>query len=229
MSVYLDGTSVLLDGSGNVATDAACCCGAATGACCHTDGSCSITTSDGCDGIYQGDGTVCADVNCDLCFSCSNYFLAFDGSGRKFLTYHGEMTGSHHRNDFRGVTCNVDYSGSSTVDMYYDMSCNLVETESCNSSRTNSCDSSDNCTLGTLECFCNSGSPPSCDHFCISFFAWECGTCSGGGCGSDNTVTTATTRTRTVEFCQHCTDGGGHPCDVSGSYVLTETLSDECF
>ena len=27
MSVYLSGTSVLLDGSGNVATDTACCCG----------------------------------------------------------------------------------------------------------------------------------------------------------------------------------------------------------
>src|SRR5262245_10033606 len=48
MSVYLNGSSVLLD-SGSVATDAACCC-------------------------------------CQPCCPDGNYFLAFDGSGRKFLT-----------------------------------------------------------------------------------------------------------------------------------------------
>ncbi|MFN7021237.1 MAG: lamin tail domain-containing protein, partial [Phycisphaerales bacterium] len=40
------------------------CTGAATGACCATDGSCSVTTSAACTGAYQGDGTGCTPNPC---------------------------------------------------------------------------------------------------------------------------------------------------------------------
>lgn len=82
MSVYLSGSSVLLN-AGLVATDEACCCGGATGACCYTDGSCVIHTSNGCTGsggTYQGDGTVCDPNPCPPpC--CSGAFVGFLGVG----------------------------------------------------------------------------------------------------------------------------------------------------
>ncbi|MCC6321682.1 MAG: lamin tail domain-containing protein [Phycisphaerales bacterium] len=40
------------------------CSGAATGACCATDGGCSITTMAGCSAGYQGDGSSCTPNNC---------------------------------------------------------------------------------------------------------------------------------------------------------------------
>ncbi len=42
----------------------------ATGACCHSDGSCSITTEAECDGDYQGDDTLCEDVDCPVSGAC---------------------------------------------------------------------------------------------------------------------------------------------------------------
>ena len=263
MSVYLLGSSVLLDGSGNVGTNQNCCC---TGACCLPDSTCEIATPAKCatdGGMYLGNGTSCSPNPCSIgecclahitCqdltqFDCNNeggkfqgngtkcptpcccphYFLAFDGSGRRFTAYSGSMTGNHTRSQFQGgLTLTLYYQGASDYAAHYDSSCTLVVDQNvCSSSRTQT-PIPDNCSLSDLECFCNSGSPPLCSNFCIGFFAWECGFCGGGDCGSDNTVITATTQVRTVVFCQHCTDGSGHPCDISGSYLLSETLSNEC-
>src|SRR5438552_9013857 len=57
----------------------------ATGACCIGI-DCSIQTESDCTGAggtYLGDGTVCGDITC----ACPCGFAAFDGSGRRFLTY----------------------------------------------------------------------------------------------------------------------------------------------
>lgn len=68
--------------------------GATTGACCADDGSCSITTIDGCIGIFQGIGTTCDPNPCqcchisisgagaagvvDICDGSANYQFPFD-------------------------------------------------------------------------------------------------------------------------------------------------------
>lgn len=92
MSVYLDGSSVLLD-SGNVATDTACCCGGGgTGACCFNDGSCVEETAAQCSddgGTYQGDGTLCVDFDCTHGACCTDDVCAITTFGDCGGVYHG--------------------------------------------------------------------------------------------------------------------------------------------
>lgn len=62
-----------------------------TGACCLPDGGgCTVLTSSACDalgGTWQGEDVPCFPDPCPPLPSCALcYFLAFDGSGRKFLT-----------------------------------------------------------------------------------------------------------------------------------------------
>lgn len=102
MSVYLDGSSVLLNG-GSIATDATCCCGGDTGACC-ADGVCSITTFDECTGNYLGNGTTCDGVDCTQGACC-----ATDGTCSILSSNDCAISGGQYQGN--GSTCDgVDCS-----------------------------------------------------------------------------------------------------------------------
>lgn len=237
----------MLLNSGVVATDVACCCATgATGACCVGD-SCSIQSHDDClanGGIYAGDGTNCGDIDCtDLCSDCSSYFSAFDGSGRRFLRYHRTISATSHRHEYNNCAApnnsdvTVDANGSANFEQHYAADCSLVtddDTSSSDATVTFNGTVTFSCSIGNMGCFCNVNIPD--NNLCVSFIAGyqDCQNCPSPPY-NDSTVTTATTRIRTVDFssescsgacfaCANCLD----VCDVTGTYIVTETLSDEC-
>lgn len=218
-----------------------------TGACC-LDNECSIETESDCTdigGTYQGDGTSCDPNPCEIpCVgdccpdSCTTGFAAFDGSGRLFLNYSRSITGNWTRHTYSECPGSefdetIEANASATLEQHYNSSCELI-TDVDSRTSDSSGGSGGPCSLAdSLGCFCNVPSPPD-DNICTSFF--NACSCSGGECGSDTTDSTATTRTRTVVFCQncqndlYCIDHEAHPafCDLEGSYTVIETLSNEC-
>ena len=81
--------------------------GGVTGACCHTDGSCTVDTEANCNaagGTYQGDGTTCAGVTCPQPGACCET----DGTCTMSTQVGGaDCTGTYQGDDTTcaGVTC----------------------------------------------------------------------------------------------------------------------------
>jgi hypothetical protein len=202
-------------------------CGAPpSGACCHLDGSCTIETAAGCDGTYQGDGTTC-----DGCTCCGGY-SAFDGSGGKYRRYDISVSGTWTRteNNTCGplldvLTGNIATAYSAHIDP---ITCLVVvdsDTRSSDYVETLNGLVITSCSHPEMDCFCNPHTPPLCGT--LGIFGQDCGTTGD----SDNTTTTATTRTRVYTFNQHVSNpcvGGTITCDTTGSYTATETLSNPC-
>ncbi len=151
MSVYLQDSVVLLDGS-SVATDEMCCC-TPTGACC-VDTDCSITTESDCTdmgGTYQGDDTPCDPDPCGTPPCCSDEgagFGSFDGSPGRWLTKTTVLTASFddggtpfHRTGDASIT---------TVETYNTETCAYECTRSGSSSSVEH-DTRNGCQ--TLDCF----------------------------------------------------------------------------
>jgi len=182
--------------------------GGTTGACCYSDGTCAITTADGCTGTYQGDGTVCDPNPCLQ--ECSCGFDAFDGSGRRFLTrtfnlvvhYDHDYGGGFHRiTDFTmHVVAQIDpETCTETVTCSYTMSCDDAGLCSCISS--GDCDSFTGCP----DCLDCSG-----DHW---FDGIDCGVWS---CSTSFTAT-------------HHEDDATYSIGAdTGTATQTIDLSDEC-
>lgn len=204
-----------------------------TGACCN-DTTCTTTTENCCNdngGIYQGDGTLCAPNPCTTLPSCSCGFDAFDGSGRKFLTYTRHVTGSFEFDDTASGGRTETGSVSSEYVSHFDFECNeVVDTNSASSHRDGGIDSGDPCSdSNSVDCFCMTSGPLP-QGLCTGFLEY-CQFCVPALTpfpASDNTVTTAATQTRTVDLSGSCSGGGGYTCNASGSYVVEETLSNEC-
>lgn len=218
-------------------------CETPTGACCvGTD--CTIETEDDCTGMggtYQGDDTTC-DPNPCVEPECVCGFDDFESSGRRFLRYNRSITGTvdttedndcdppNNASRVLHADCSATYE--SHFEPIADPCTEIVDLDSSSSSYTNTFNGVliDSCSSPDIECFCPSVFPfNQCSGF--PFFAFSnCG-CSAP---SANTVTTATTRITTWTFSEDCTIGCtacigcNLHCTISGSYVLTETLSEEC-
>ncbi len=209
------------------------------GACC-TDGVCSVVSPDDCMGTYFGDGTTCEDLTC----ACPCGFAAFDMSGRQFLTYQRTISGSIESSQSDNCdppgTVSTSASVSGTFEQHYESDgmggCNLItDLDSSSSEHThfvNGVEAGDSpCSLGNVQCFCSSSSPfNECDGTTFYGDSTNCG-------NSDRDITdsaTATTRTTTITFSQDDTQecficlSCELTCHVGGTYVITETLSNEC-
>lgn len=113
-----------------------------TGACCHLDNSCTITTQEGCDGTFMGVGSTC---EADTCITgpCCHSYPGFLGIGYYRTLYTlNEVHGTYHCDD---VDCFVDF---------------VEETIS-----TWTLDCSDN-TQEILQCFINQGCEPGGESTC---------------------------------------------------------------
>jgi hypothetical protein len=165
MSVYLQGSSVLLDGS-NIATSSDCCCGV-TGACCvGTD--CTIQTEEDCTGMggtYQGNNTTCDPNPCGVCCTCFGTCLELsqdecDGIGGVFVS--GSCPDACCQNTVSHVEATLRISGSSTFN--------------CSGFEINT----------TFDCtYTFSGDFDPCDGtfgFSIGDSVTDCITCSGSSC-----------------------------------------------
>jgi hypothetical protein len=242
MPVYLLDGEVLLDG-GLVAISEDCCC-TPTGACC-VGADCTIETEDDCTGmggVYQGDDTTCDPNPCETPPSCSCGFDAFDLSGRRFLTYTRTITGNFSVHSVNSCPPPDGYDKteignvSATFVAHYnpndDPCVFITDLDVASSDRDGGLDSSDPCSHPTtVECFCPSSFP---FHQCSGFTQADYCQC-GVSEGSCSTTESATVRTTTCDLSDSCTvqtvvcsPPADYNCDVSGSYVVIETLSNEC-
>lgn len=212
------------------------------GACCK-DGDCTVETEAAClveGGTYLGDGTVCLEDTC----ACSCGFDAFDMSGRKFTRYQRTISGSLHAEQQNGCDPpdNADVIEDTTCSAFFESHfeagsippCSAiidVDTSSSTADITVNGVSTFSCSRGDIECFCSSSAPNNaCDGGTFFGETTNCG-CTESSPSADPT---ATTRTTTWTFSQDCSiDCVACPdctlhCTVSGSYVVTEILSEEC-
>ncbi len=91
-------------------------CGEATsGACCHSDNSCTIETPDGCDGTYQGDDTVCADIDCNQGACCVDGICSVTTEGDCDGIYQGDGSTCEGVDCTKGACC-VDGICSQTTE-----------------------------------------------------------------------------------------------------------------
>lgn len=210
------------------------------GACCQEDGDCVVLPVSECDGHYNGDNTTC---DFDICCFCN--FEAFDGSGRAFLRYHRDIIGTIDNeasnscsppNDFTlsaVADCSATYEAHFLPRGTFGFCPVIVDNDTSSSSYTTTVNHAvvDSCSRSDIECFCPSIAP---HNECIANPFFEETNCGCGPPASPSVVTTATTRTTTYTFSQDCSiscvscPGCTLHCTVSGSYVVTETLSEEC-
>lgn len=214
-----------------------------TGACCAgTD--CTIETPEGCAGLggtYLGDNTECLELTC----ACPCGFDAFDGSGRKFLRYNREISGEFDLTEVNecpapdGFTYTVNANASATFEEHYEPDgfggCTLVvDIDSSSSDRTETLNGSVivSCSTSDLGCFCNVVIP---EHNQCTGQVDYCHSCglTTGLC--DPVVDSATMQTANCDLSDSCDvitaacTGDHHAhCDRTGSYIVIETLSEEC-
>lgn len=101
-------------GDGTLCDPNPCGGGPATGACCN-QGVCTITDMISCfagGGYYIGDGVPCSPDPCSRPTCCGNFFGAFDGSGRKFLTSTAVTSGTI---SFHNPSPNTDFTFTISV------------------------------------------------------------------------------------------------------------------
>lgn len=181
-----------------------------TGACCQGT-NCSITTEDDCGaigGVYQGDDTGCDPNPCEEMPPCNGCgFDAFDGSGRKFLTYTANLVGYDHVfAPFPDCSLDYDITTSYTIST---VDCSTAVT--CSGSSTNGAhvcswfNDSGTCSFGSCDQgpLCNVGIPG------------DCNPNTGGG---------AIPISATEAICTAGDSGLG----FQWSEMMTITLSDEC-
>lgn len=207
-----------------------------TGTCC-TDGVCSDgVTQEDCE---NGGGTYlenCAECQTCTC-GCDCGYAAFDGSGRRFLRYHRDVSGTWDVEE----DCFPDFTHSShaTVSATYESHFEFSEGTCCNEIEDQNEASSDREDTNTgpppefdchhpdsVDCFCNTIGPLP-QGLCTSPFNY----CLLVDC-NDFTVdidTTATTKTTTWDLMADCTvPPGDCECHRTGTYTVVETLSEEC-